>query len=359
MKKIGISIYPAHSDIIKDKEYLKLAASYGYSRLFMCLLSETDDRQTIIDKYKDICDFAHKYNFEISVDTNFDVFNKLGANAHDLKVFKEIGVDIIRLDGPFTDFDYVAMTKNPYDLKIEFNGSCYQALDYLLVLGANRDNMVVCANFYPQTYTGLSLDQYIKFTDSYKPQGYRNAAFVSSNNKDTFGPWPVYDGLVTIEQCRGLDIVDQARMLLATNAVDDIIIGNAYATEKELEALSKLNLNYQTYKYSDYSISDKELVLLETANHFRRLDCGDFIIRSISGRFNKFAVEPRNTLEDIKVGDLMIVNTNSPHYQGEVQIALKALKNDGTRNIVGHLDEYEMSLIKYLKDNHKFILIRK
>ncbi len=359
MKKLGISIYPAHSNIEKDKEYLILASKYGYQRLFMCMLSEVDDKDTIIAKYKDICDFAHKYGYEISVDTNFDVFNKLKATARDLRVFKEIGIDIIRLDGPFTDSEYIAMTKNPYGIKIEFNGSIYQNLNYLVKLGAKRDNMVVCANFYPLKYTGLSFEKYVDFTKTYKPDGYRNAAFVSSNALNTFGPWPVYDGLVTIEECRYKDIVDQARMLLTTDSVDDIIIGNAYATEEEIKKLSKLNLNHQTYYYQGYDISDLEQKLLNSEIHYRRLDCGDYLIRAISGRGKGYDIKPNNAKTKIEVGDLLIINNNSPHYKGEVHIALKEMENDGSRNVVGKLNDYELSLIKHLKDNHIFILVRK
>ncbi|MGL5612963.1 MupG family TIM beta-alpha barrel fold protein, partial [Cetobacterium sp.] len=29
MRELGISIYPGHSDVQKDKEYIKLASKYG------------------------------------------------------------------------------------------------------------------------------------------------------------------------------------------------------------------------------------------------------------------------------------------------------------------------------------------
>ena len=48
------------------------------------------------------------------------------------------------------------------------------------------------------------------------------------------------EGLPTLEDHRDLPIEVQAKHLLMTGLIDDIIISNAYAT-KELYALSKIN----------------------------------------------------------------------------------------------------------------------
>ncbi|MES9740291.1 MupG family TIM beta-alpha barrel fold protein, partial [Peribacillus frigoritolerans] len=37
MRRLGISIYPEHSTPDKDKQYIKLAHSYGFERIFTCL----------------------------------------------------------------------------------------------------------------------------------------------------------------------------------------------------------------------------------------------------------------------------------------------------------------------------------
>ncbi|MGL5296450.1 MAG: MupG family TIM beta-alpha barrel fold protein, partial [Culicoidibacterales bacterium] len=38
-RRLGISIYPEHSTPEAIKEYIDLAAKYGYERIFTCLLS--------------------------------------------------------------------------------------------------------------------------------------------------------------------------------------------------------------------------------------------------------------------------------------------------------------------------------
>lgn len=39
MARLGICLYPEHSTLEKDKEYITLAAKYGFKRIFTCLLS--------------------------------------------------------------------------------------------------------------------------------------------------------------------------------------------------------------------------------------------------------------------------------------------------------------------------------
>ncbi len=67
------------------------------------------------------------------------------------------------------------------------------------------------------------------------------------------------DGLPTLEEDRDLPIDVQAMHLFASNMIDDVIIGNAYASETELKALAKVN-RYQLMLHVDYvkDISDIE-----------------------------------------------------------------------------------------------------
>ncbi len=78
----------------------------------------------------------------------------------------------------------------------------------------------------------------------FKKEGIRTAAFISSQVGE-IGPWDVNDGLPTLEMHRQLPVTVQAKHLFATNLIDDVVIGNAYASNEELEALGQLN-RYQT-----------------------------------------------------------------------------------------------------------------
>ena len=59
------------------------------------------------------------------------------------------------------------------------------------------------------------------------------ATFITSHVAN-IGPWDINDGLCTLEEHRNLTIEVQAKHLWATGLIDDVIIGNAYASEEEL-----------------------------------------------------------------------------------------------------------------------------
>ena len=162
MHRMGISIYPEHSTEKKDYDYMKLAAKYGFTRIFTCLLSVDQTKEIIMNKFTKFMEQAHELGFIVGVDTNPSVFLHLGATPYDLKPFYDMKVDIVRLDGHFSDREDIAITHNSYGIPIEFNGSSNTALDLMIERGANSDNMVVCHNFYPQKYTGLGWNKFAR-----------------------------------------------------------------------------------------------------------------------------------------------------------------------------------------------------
>lgn len=66
-----------------------------------------------------------------------------------------MGVDIIRLDGSFGTTGDIQVTRNPYNIQIEFNGSMDQGVELLLEQGGNKDQVIICHNFFPERYSGL------------------------------------------------------------------------------------------------------------------------------------------------------------------------------------------------------------
>ena len=119
------------------------------------------------------------------------------------------------------------MSFNPYDLKVELNmsnGTKY--VDNILSFRPNVNNIYGCHNFYPHVYTGLSLEHYMKCTEQFKELGINTAAFVNSPTAK-FGPWPVSEGLCTLEMHRDMPIDVQAKHLFATG-IDDVIIANGF-----------------------------------------------------------------------------------------------------------------------------------
>ncbi|WP_342044172.1 DUF871 domain-containing protein [Bacillus sp. OTU530] len=357
-RKLGVSIYPEHSTPEKDKKYLTLASQYGFERVFTCLLSVNKPKEIIIEEFTDIIAHAKSLRMEVILDVAPDVFGKLGISYDDLSFFAYLDADGIRLDLGFDGLKEAKMTYNPYGLKIELNMS--NDVDYLeniLTHQANKTQLLGCHNFYPQRYTGLPYNFFIDCSKRFKKHGIRTAAFVTSR-QGNLGPWDINDGLCTLEQHRSLPIDVQAKHLWATKLIDDVIIGNAYASEAELKLLGSLNREMVELKVKlqpEASNIEKQIALREI--HVRRGDISEYMIRSVEVR-KKYAAEDfsfHNSIRQQK-GRLFIGNNSFGKYKGELQVVLRDMPLDERKNYIGDVVEEEHFLIDYIQPWGAFVL---
>lgn len=347
MRGLGISIYPGKINIDENKQYIQLASELGFSRIFTCLLSLKDGKEKIFNDFKETVLYGASLGMKVVADVSPKVFQELDLSPRDLSFFKELGLYGIRLDLGFGGPEESMMSYNAFDLKIELNISGgTKGLENILSYCPNRMNLLGCHNFYPHRYTGLSRKHFMETSQEFKKQGIRTAAFVSSNHA-THGPWPVMEGLCTLEEHRGLPIEVQAKDLFNTNLIDDVIIANALAHETELRSLSKLNRQLLTLRvalYEDLPELERKIIFEEP--HFNRGDISDYMLRSTQSRVkyqgHHFAVfNPK----PIKRGDILIDSSQYGHYAGELQVALKDMENSGKTNVVGRVVEEEHFLL--------------
>lgn len=352
MKRLGISVYPNHTEIDEIVDYIHLAGKYGFKRIFTCLLSVADKNvDDVISEFKVMLKAAKEENMEVIADLDPTIFKNLGASIYDLKVFKDMGLDGIRLDMGFSGQEEAIMSFNEYGLKIELNvsnGTRY--IDNILSYKANLNNLYGCHNFYPHRYTGLSLDHFIKCSKQFKELGINVAAFVNSPSAK-YGPWPVSERLCTLEMHRELPIDVQAKHLMATGFVDDIIIANSFASEEELKLLSELNKEKITFKVKfDESARELDRKIVLEEYHYNRGDVSEYMIRSTQSRvkYKNESFPPINT-PNIQRGDILIDSDLYTRYAGELQIALKEMKNEGKTNVIGKIVDEEKFLLDYIE----------
>lgn len=357
MARFSISIYPEHSDMEKDMAYMDMAAKYGCSRIFTCLLSVQKSRQEIVREFSDLIDHAHKCGMEVIMDTAPAVFGRLGISYDNLSFFSEIHADGIRLDEGFDSLKESLMTYNPQGLKIEINASLGgRYLENIMSHSPDKERLTTCHNFYPQRYTGLSYAHFEKCSKAIRDLDLRVAAFVNSQEKNTFGPWEVNDGMCTLEQHRDLPVGTAARHLYATGLVDDVIVANCYASEEELSSLSSLNPSLLTMKVEkEYDLSLVEEKILYNTLHFVRGDMSEYMARSTQPRIEFADADiPKKNTRDLKRGDIVILNETYERYKGELHIVLKDMPNDGRKNVVGHIPKNEHMLLDYVTPWKKF-----
>lgn len=358
MRQLGLSIYPDHSDFETDKQYLELGHKYGFTRIFMSMLEVSGSVTATKQKYQKIVDIGNRLGYQTIIDVSPRIFKQLGISYKDLSFFKDLHVAGIRLDQGFDGATEAMLSYNPYNLIIELNMS--NNVDYLnniISYQANTPFIYGCHNFYPQVGTGLPYDFFMQCNERFKRFGIHSAAFVTSQNGN-IGPWNVNDGLPTLESNRFLPIEVQAKHLFATNMIDDVIIGNAYASEKELISLANID-RYQTEFHVNLSKNNNNIeqkIILNT-QHFRRGDMNELVIRSTLPRVTyKESPNPaHDNQHELVRGDIIIGNDTFGIYKNELQIVLKP-HTDERKNKVGHITENELMLLDFIKPWSKFKL---
>jgi hypothetical protein len=220
---------------------------------------------------------------------------------------------------------------------------------------ANKPYLFGCHNFYPQVGTGLTEEFFLECSERFKKNGIHTAAFVASQHGEQ-GPWNVNDGLPTLESDRHLPIDVQAKKIFATGLIDDVIIGNAYATEEELKALADVD-RYQLQLKVDFleTTTELEWKIACEMQHFRRGDTNALVARSTQSRviYKGEANPPHDADGEFQFGDVVIGNDRFGIYKNELQVVLNPHKDD-RKNKIGRIAEKELALLNYLKPWTKF-----
>ncbi len=372
--RLGVSLYPEQETLEQIDAYLKMASEYGFTKIFTSMFSVPGTKEEVITYFKDFCAIAHKYGMVVSGDCNGEFFHKLGATEHDLSVFKEIGIDIIRMDFSFNDERDAVLINNKEGIKIEMSTAFIPVIEAAIKNGADVANILTCHNFYPERYTAPSLEAINKVNEYWKAKNVPVAMFISSQVKGTHGPWPVSDGLPTIEEHRNLPLEVQLKHCLALKNVDEVIIGNAFASEEEFQAVAKVmeqvytnvpkmeNLGFigdlmphGEVKRIPFKITPEEgltqterEILFDYPTHADMGDCLNYMLRS---RWTRMIYKGRSIPERkcgktaYTRGDVVIVNDNLEYYRGELQIVLKDIEVDGQRNLLGHISDEELFML--------------
>ncbi len=358
MKHLGISFYPERAGQEENKTYISKASQLGFTRLFTCLISTEAKNSRVIEEFGDIIHYSKALGMESIADVSPEVFDAFGISFNDLGFFSDLGLSGIRLDMGFSGLEESIMTFNPYGLKIEINmSSGTRYLDNILSHKPKLENLIGCHNFYPHSYTGLSRKHFEKCSVLFKQNGIRTAAFISSQ-KAGFGPWPVEEGLCSLEEHRYLPVEVQAKDLFNTGLIDDVILANAFASDSELRTLRDLDKSLLTLQVELIdNIPDIERNIVLDELHFNRGDVSEYMIRSTQSRvkYSSHYFKLFNA-PDIKRGDILIDSSLYDRYAGELQIALKDMKNSGRTNVVGRISPEEVFLLDYIEPWQKFRL---
>ena len=388
MMKLGVSLYPEQEKLEDIDAYLSMVSKYGFTKVFTSMFSVQGTKEEIVNYFKDFTAIAHKYGMVVSGDCNGEFFRTVGATETDLSVFVEMGIDIIRMDFSFNDERDAVLINNKDGIRIEMSTGNIKVINDAMSNGAEIGNISTCHNFYPQKYSAPSLDKINEINEYWKGRHVPVAIFISSRELGTHGPWPVSAGLPTLEEHRSLPLEVQLKHCLALKNVDEVLIGNAYASEAEIAACADVmkaayvnvpldtNLGFlsEYLPHGDlvripfniqleHGISDTEReILLQYPTHCDLGDCLNYFLRSRWPRMiykgKKIPVRGCDKTHYTR-GDVVIVNDNLAHYRGEVQLVLKDMEVDGQRNLLGRIAEEELVLLNHMGAGDIFTFVEK
>lgn len=360
MNRLGISLYPNISNNIeKDKAYIELAYKYGFKRIFMCMLNvDEDSKELMIQTIQRLTKHAKKYQFEIIIDLSSKIMKELNLNQ--IQDYLDLGMNGIRLDEGMNGQIEAEMTKNNQNFKIEINASSNELFNSIIKNKPNFQNLIACHNYYPLKYTGLSIQYFNETSKILKDKHIQLAAFVTSQEENTFGPWDYQEGMCTLEIHRTLPIDIQVKHLIATQMCDDIIIGNTYASEDELKACSEVILHPHTLQMIPFDNTTIENKIMNE-HHVLRKDKSEFVLRSTYTRikYKKDSIPPKEKNGIINKGSIIIINNKKNHYKGELHIVLQDIENDGSMNLVGKIIQDEMIMLDTIHHWNEIDFIRK
>lgn len=377
MIKLGVSLYPEQETMEEIENYLALASKYGFTKVFTSMFSVPGEKEEVAAYFKNLSAMVHKYGMVLDGDCNTNFLEKMGASEKDLTPFKEMGIDIIRMDFPYFDERDVTLINNDCGIKIELSSALTGVVEAAIKNGANPKQFGTCHNFYPGRYTGASIEDIRPVNRKLHELGIPTTVFISSHVEGAHGPWPVTDGLPTLEDHRWLPVDLQVRHLIAMGDVDEVIFGNAFASEEEFKAvadvmkaaypiLPKFTGELASFEFLanmlpqgpiervpfkvelTEGVTDLEKEIVFNCNAHAAGEYTYYMIRCRWSRmiYGKQSIPERKCDQEVfHRGDVVVINDNLAHYRGEVQVVLKDIKNDGQRNLIGRIPVEEHILL--------------
>ncbi len=359
MKKveIGLSVYPDFQSYDVIEQQLLAAAEWGYTRVFTSIQLgnlgfERSEAQP--EDFKKVLHLCQKLKMITHVDINDVIFDQLGASLEDLSPLKDLGVNVLRLDGGFGLEETVKLTLNTQGIIIEDNPVMHPELfkkARAVLERGNPSQYRLCHNFFPRNETGLDFDHTQEISEKLQEMGLKSGIFITSqsstNDLNLSG-----NGVCTLEDHRYLPAELAFSELRNTGVYDIILFGDSHPSLKDLKAVSEIaHKDYcelEVWLDQDLPL-DQRTVVLETLHH-ARVDQPKSVVRSTQTR-KRMSVGPHRCIERPYLS-ITLDNDRSNRYEGELQITCEDLGPNPVCNVIGQVKPTCKRLLEQVKYSH-------
>ena len=354
----SIAIYPCldYKDRIQQwKDYLELAQRHGFNEVFTSVhLPE----MTLVDQLNSLqalSELLLEFDMKLTVDIGGKYIKEVLNNEDHIATLNGCHINFIRLD---YGYDHLDVERLYESVKIDgfvVNASIYkqaeidQEIQFLKSL--DQDILIkACHNFYPCPETGLdkafALSQQRYFAS-------KDILVYYCVPSQKYPRGPLFIGLPTIEAHRYTSISSVIIDLINNYACQAILLADVLYTSYDFEQIDAI-LNFKPLiipiVFNEKATDIEKSLVLKT--HQFRYDSNVSLLRSKTSRVMasfEMDVTPNNCIER-PCGSIIILNTNSARYSGEMQVILQDRQASSYGNVVGKIDAYGLELLAY----HRF-----
>lgn len=334
---IGISIYP------NEKKELTLSAidhaekaglKIGFSTLQL-----PEDNGSDLEEFQEILKCARQHGIRLIVDISPTVLEKYHLSSYE--DLHQYGIEYVRLDSGFTVSE-IAAKFSSFHIVLNASAVTEKDVNQLKAAGIDLNWIYACHNYYPEPYTGISLELVKSINHELHHMGIETIAFIPGDNHLR---GPLHNGLATVEEHRLMhdEILRNALELLDAET-DHVLIGDIDVKENDWKILQDLNNGFIEVPLVTDEMLDEKII------HHDRIDRSEWLWRSTESRFRNVSVHPEEPKKR-SPGAVCINNSSFLRYEGEITIARRDLPADDRVNVIGYIPSSYAYLLNFASHN--------
>ena len=331
----GISVYLKDM----DQEYIRKAASYNAKYIFTSLHIPEEDLSNATNQIKELLSYCEKYQLHLVPDVSPVTFEKLNLAQGDFTKLSELGVQSIRLDYGFNDFNYIKDLQENFEIMLNASIINEEFILKCEAHGIDLGKITAVHNFYPKHDTGLAKSYYQKLNKVLVKYKIKILTFVIGDKLKRF---PLYEGLPTIEAHRTVHPYVAAVELVRELDSTGVMIGDSMASDFALKAIDDFLVN---------KIITLPVYLESGAVDFYhqslrcRRDLSDQIVRVTTPRTSGIKATNNGSRQK---GNIILLNELAGRYCGELQLCKADLSFSVEGNTIGFVAPEFLPLLNYL-----------
>lgn len=331
--QLGISLYTSVDKALTFHTMDK-AKEKGMHIAFSSLQIPEEQHLDVLERFHSLQQYAVSSDIRIFTDISRQTVHTLHLQS--VQDLKQYGVEYIRLDDGFTSEQMKELSRV---FHIVVNASASEDTLKEVLEQCDSTRMCACHNYYPEPYTGLSLEYVQERNAFFHQYGIQTMGFIPGNHHLR---GPLYEGLPTVESHRwNKDGIVKNVLELCNAGTDIVLIGDIDVQDADWDALGNLQKNILKVPVH----CTQSLGLYMPLVHHDRKDYSAWMFRSVESRQLQIEqIVPFHTVERVR-GSICINNQTFRRYAGELSIAKKDMPADERVNVVGYISLEYMQLI--------------